>query len=120
MSADHETEVIRGVSILRLRNPKLLEFESIPATSELLEAFIQDSATDRLLICFGQIEFWNSMALGLVATLPIKASRHGKTISLCDLNPKSMWSIQATRLHELLDIYFDEPLALAAVAKQPG
>jgi len=115
MATGHEIETVGDVTVLRLQDPKMFDFERIPATTQLLEAFLKDSPTAATLVNFGQIEFYNSMSLGLVASLGKKAERYGRTVSLCNLHPRSIWSIQATRLHTALDIYHDEELALAGL-----
>ncbi len=113
MSQPHEIETIGEVTVLRLNDPQTMSFAGIPATAELCEKFFAESPTAKTLINFNQIEFFNSMSLGMIASLGKKAERHGKTVGLCNLNPKSIWSIQATRLHTVLDIYHDEALALS-------
>jgi anti-anti-sigma factor len=113
MSAGHETETIGDVTVLRLHDPSLMAFESIPATTELCETFFRDSPTEKTLLNFGQIEFYNSISLGMIASLGKKAERFGRSVAICNLNPKSVWSIQAARLHTILDIYHDEELALS-------
>ena len=67
------------------------------------------------ILCFGQVAFFNSLALGMLASIPKKARRYDRVVSFCNFHPQAMWSVQATRLHELLDIYFDEEQALAAM-----
>ena len=115
MSSTHTIETIGNVTVLRLQDSAMFDFERIPATTQLLDSFLKDSPTAKTLVNFGQIEFYNSMSLGLVAALGKKAERCGRTVSLCNLHPRSIWSIQATRLHTALDIYHDEELALAAL-----
>jgi anti-anti-sigma factor len=113
MSSTHTIATIGNVTVLRLQDPRMFDFERIPATTQLLDTFLKGSPTDKTLVNFGQIEFYNSMSLGLVAALGKKAERYGRTVSLCNLHPRSIWSIQATRLHTALDIYHDEEQALA-------
>lgn len=117
MSASHEVETIGEITVLRLQDESLMAFENIPATTQLCDEFFRDSPTDKTLINFGQIEFYNSMSLGLVASLSKKAESCGRTVSICNLNPRSIWSIQATRLHTVLDIFHDEELALSMMEK---
>ena len=112
MSSAHEIETIGKVTVLRLHDPSLMKFENIPTTGELCEEFFRESPTRQTLINFGQIEFFNSVSLGLIASLRKKAERYDRTVGICNLNPKSIWSIQAARLHTILDIYHDEQLAL--------
>lgn len=119
MSSSHEIETIGDITVLRLHDPALMKFDRIPATTELCESFFQDSPTQKTLINFGQIEFFNSVSLGLIASLRKKAEKFGRTVSICNLNPKSIWSIQATRLHTLLDIYHDEELGLSMLQNGP-
>jgi anti-anti-sigma factor len=120
MSSTHEVETIGNVTVLRLRDPALFRFEQLAATSALCQEFLQNSPTQTTLIDFGQIEFYNSMSLGLIASLGKHAERRGRTVSLCNLHPRSIWSIQATRLHTSLDIYHDAEQALAALQDQSG
>lgn len=115
MRSPHEIETIGHVTVLRLRDPELFQFERIAATSALCQEFLKNSPTTKTLIDFGQIEFYNSMSLGLIASLGKHAERCGRTVSLCNLHPRSIWSIQATRLHTALDIYHDAEQALAAL-----
>jgi anti-anti-sigma factor len=120
MSSTPDIETIGNVTVLRLRDPALFRFEHLAATSTLCQDFLQSSPTQKTLIDFGQIEFYNSMSLGLIASLGRHAERCGRTVSLCNLHPRSIWSIQATRLHTSLDIYHDADQALAALQEKPG
>lgn len=115
MSPTHNTETIGSVTVLRLLDPTAFDFQRIQGTAELLERFLSESPTEKTLINFGQIEFYNSMSLGLIASLGKNAARFGRSVSLCNLNPKSIWSIQATRLHTVVDIYHDEEQALSCL-----
>lgn len=119
MSSPHETQTIGSVTVLRLRDPALFQFEQLAATSALCQEFLKNSTTPTTLIDFGQIEFYNSMSLGLIASLGKHAERCGRTVSLCNLHPRSIWSIQATRLHAALDIYHDADQALSALQDRP-
>jgi anti-anti-sigma factor len=119
MSSSHEIETIGDVTVLRLHDPSLMQFDSIPATTELCENFFRDSPTQKTLINFGQIEFFNSVSLGLIASLRKKAEKLGRSVGICNLNPRSIWSIQATRLHTVLDIYHDEELGLSMLRSGP-
>lgn len=111
----NQIAVVEDVCVLRLNDPSLFEFENITSTTYRFEAFFEQSPKAKTLINFNQIEFWNSVCLGLIAGLKKKAARHGRTVSLCNLNPKSLWAMQATRLHEIFDVYEDESQALAAM-----
>lgn len=113
MTDGYELERIGDVCVLHLRDASLLEFEQIQHTSSLIDEFIAESDTDKLVIDCGQIEFWSSLALGLIVSKSSKAEKQGKKLKYCNLNPKSMWSIQASRLHTVLDICFDLDQALA-------
>jgi anti-anti-sigma factor len=115
MPSSYEIETLGNVSVLRLRDAALFRFDQLAATSALCQEFLQDSPTQRTLIDFGQIEFYNSMSLGLIASLAKHAERCGRTVSLCNLHPRSIWSIQASRLHTVLDIYHDSEQALSAL-----
>ena len=118
MEDNFETEWIKSVTVIRLLNSDMFEFEKIGRLGELFEQFFTDCHTYRTLINFNQIEFWNSLSLGFIASLPKKAERHGCDVSLCNLNPKSMWAIQASRLHTIFDIFFDEEQALAELLEE--
>lgn len=116
MSSTHTTETIGGVTVLRLHDPAMFQFERISSTTELFDAFLSESPTDKLLINFGQIEFFNSMSLGLIVSFGKKAERRRRSVSLCNLHPRTIWSILATRLNTIVDIYHDEVLALEGLS----
>jgi anti-anti-sigma factor len=120
MSSTHGIETIGNVTVLRLCDPALFRFEQLAATSALCQGFLENSPTRQTLIDFGQIEFYNSMSLGLIASLGKHAERCGRSVSLCNLHPRSIWSIQATRLHTSLDIYHDADQALVALQNKPA
>ena len=120
MSSNYEIETVGKVSVLKLHDPALFHFEQMATTSALFQDFLHNSPTTRTLIDFGQIEFCNSMSLGLIASLGKHAERCGRTVSLCNLHPRSIWSIQATRLHTVLDIYHDAEQALAVLQQEPA
>ncbi len=112
MTQPYEIELVDDVGVLRLQDPALLKFDSIQSTSTLVDEFIEDSQTDKLVVDCGQIEFFSSLALGLIVSKSSKAAKLGKKLKYCNLNPKSMWSIQASRLHTILDICYDLEQAL--------
>ena len=115
MPSTHNIETIGNVTVLRLQDPEMFKFDRIPSTTQLLDTFLRMSPTSRTLINFGQIEFSNSLSLGLVASLRKKAARHERTVALCDLHPRSLELIQMTRVDTAVDIYADEEAALAAL-----
>jgi len=112
MSDAYDIEIIDEVAVLHLRDAALMEFDSIQSTSSLIDKFITESDTDKLVVDCGQIEFYNSLSLGLVVSKSAKARDLGKTLKYCNLNPQSMWAIQASRLHTILDICYDLKQAL--------
>lgn len=112
MSEPYQIETVKDVAVLHVRDAGLLQFDSIQATSELIDRFVADSQSDKLVIDMGQVEFYSSLALGLIVSKNSKARELGKTLKYCNLNPKSMWAIQASRLHTILDICYDLPQAL--------
>ncbi len=118
MSDAYEVETVGQVTVLRLRDLGMFEFESIPSTGKIVEDFLRDSPTETTLLDLGQIPFTSSLALGLIASLRQKAERHGRTLALCNLHPQSRWAIQTTRLQSLLPQYFDEEQALAKLSSQ--
>jgi len=115
MPSTHTIETIGNVTVLRLLDPTMFNFDRIPSTTQLLDTFLRMSPTSNTLINFGQIEFFNSLSLGLVASLRKKAARHERTVSLCNLHPRSMELIQTTRVDTAVDIYPDEVPALAGL-----
>ncbi len=119
MPSTYETETVGNVSVLRLRDAAMFHFDQFATTCAICQEFLHNSPTHRTLIDFGQIEFYNSMSLGLIASLGKHAESCGRTVSLCNLHPRSIWSIQATRLHTVLDIYHDAEQALAALQNEP-
>jgi anti-anti-sigma factor len=115
MPSTHNIETIGNVTVLRLQDPAMFNFDHIPSTTQLLDTFLSMSPTSKTLINFGQIEFSNSLSLGLVASLRKKAGRHERTVSLCNLHPRSLELIQMTRVDTAVDIYAEEEPAVAAL-----
>jgi anti-anti-sigma factor len=115
MPSTHTIETIGNVTVLRLQDPAMFKFDRIPSTTQLLDTFLRMSPTGKTLIDFGQIEFSNSLSLGLVASLRKKAARHERTVSLCNLHPRSLDLIQMTRVDTAVDIYADEEAALSGL-----
>jgi anti-anti-sigma factor len=113
MSDAYDIEIIDDVAVLHLHDAALMQFDSIQSTSSLVDKFFAESETDKLVIDCGQIEFYNSLSLGLVVSKSTKARDLGKTLKYCNLNPQSMWAIQASRLHTILDICHDLEQALS-------
>lgn len=116
MPSTHSIETIGNVTVLRLQDPAMFNFDRIPATTQLLDTFLRMSPMSKTLINFGEIEFTNSLSLGLVASLRKKAGRHDRTVALCNLHPRSLQLIQTTRVDTAVDIYADEEFALAALS----
>ena len=118
MSTNHEIATIGNVTVLRLLDAAMFNYDRIPATTQLLDTFLRMSPTSKTLINFGQIEFSNSLSLGLVASLRKKAGRHERSVSLCNLHPRSLELIQTTRVDTAVDIYAEEEPALAALNRE--
>ena len=115
MPSTHSIETIGNVTVLRLQDAAMFNFDRVPSTTQLLDTFLRMSPTSQTLINFGEIEFSNSLSLGLVASLRKKAGRNERTVSLCNLHPRSLELIQMTRVDTAVDIYPDEESALAAL-----
>ncbi len=106
------------VTIIRLLDPELMDFETLSETSKTIDDLAANCENKKILIDFNGIKFWNSLSLGFLASKNKKVRDGGRVLKYCNLSPEAVWSVRATRLHEILDICYDEETALKDFATE--
>ena len=109
-----QVESVGDATVITLVDERAMHFERLQATSSELEGLILTSDTEKVVVDFQNIVFYNSMTLGLLVSKHSKARDADKQLRYCNLSEQTMWSIQATQLQRLLEIREDREAALRA------
>ena len=75
------------------------------------------SATSRLVLNFGGLEYMNSGGIGMLVTLLVRANRQRQQLAAFGLSDHYREIFELTRLDEAITIYDSEESALSGVAK---
>jgi anti-anti-sigma factor len=104
-----------SISVVRFKDQKIIDPESIQDLGEELFALIDKDERQKIVLNFGNVEFLSSAALGKLITFHKKAKRIGASIVLTNISPEIYQVFKITKLDELFDIRDTEADALAVL-----
>src|SRR6202451_176323 len=78
------------------------------------------SATSRLVLNFGGLEYMNSGGIGMIVTLLVRANRQRQQLAAYGLSEHYREIFELTRLDEALHIYDNEESALHGGVREGG
>jgi|GEM_PF-4645830 len=107
-----EIETTDFISVITVRNEDIFRFEQIQEASATVDRLLTEIPQEKIVIDFSQIKFWNSLAMGFLASKNKKARDLGKELKYCNLSRESMWSVEAMLLDKILDIQPDRLTAI--------
>jgi anti-sigma B factor antagonist len=113
MSTTIDVEEGRAAPVLRVHG-------EITGASEdaLMDAYgTVNSAAASVVLDFTDLEYMNSGGIGLLVTLLVRAQRAGQRLLATGLSEHYRQILELTRLDEAIEVYDDEPSALAAAAR---
>jgi anti-anti-sigma factor len=99
-----QVKSVGDATVITLVDEQAMHFERLQATSNELDRLIRESETEKVVVDFQHIVFYNSMTLGLLVSKQTKARDAGKQLWYCNLSKETMWAVQATQLQRLLQI----------------
>ena len=86
------------------------------AESALMDAYTEatTAGAKAIILNFSELEYMNSVGIGLIVTLLVRANRQGQRLLAIGLSEHYRHIFELTRLNEAIRIYEDEHEALAA------
>ena len=93
-----------GIAIVSLTDEKILEDIEINYIEQSIMPVVQDSKTGKLIICFENVKFLSSAALGLLIRISKKINEKDGELRLCCIDSKIMNVFKITRLDKVFEI----------------
>ena len=103
------------VSVIRFKDQKIIDPETIHELGEELFALVEDEKRQKLVLNFSNVEFLSSAALGKLITFEKKAKRSGAELILTNIAPEIYQVFTITNLDKLFKIRDNEADALAVL-----
>ena len=107
-----EREDVGGVTIVRLKPPKILDDDTTRAVFDPIYSLMADVGRSNLVLNLAAVEYLPSMALGKLVMLSRKAQAGGGRLTLCHLSRAVADALEATRLKDLFTVCGTEQEAL--------
>lgn len=99
-----ETSEVRGVTVVRFVERKILEAAHIQELGEELQHVVEHDGKLNLLLDFDKVEFLSSAALNKLIILDKKVKAKSGQLKFCNLMPEIREVFVITRLNQLFDI----------------
>jgi anti-sigma B factor antagonist len=107
----------RGVLVVYINEPKLLDERIITSVGGELNAMMDRAENGMLLVNFQQVKFMSSAMLGRLVTLHKGCQKNKINLKLCNVRKDIREIFSVTRLDKLLKMYSDETDAMTAFEK---
>ncbi|TWU21295.1 STAS domain-containing protein [Bythopirellula polymerisocia] len=104
-----------SVSVIRFKDQKIIDPETIQELGEELFSLVEDGKRQKLILNFANVEFLSSAALGKLITFEKKAKRSGAKLILSNIAPEIYQVFTITNLDKLFTIKDNEADALAVL-----
>lgn len=99
-----ETSEVRGITVVRFVERKILEAAHIQELGEELQHVVEHDGKPDLLLDFDKVEFLSSAALNKLIILDKKVKAKSGQLKFCNLMPEIREVFVITRLNQLFDI----------------
>lgn len=76
------------VTLVNFLDKRILDEQSVQAIGEQLFSLVDDLSRKQLLLNFGNVEYFSSPVLGMLATLNKKVKAAGGRLTVCNLDPQ--------------------------------
>ena len=104
-----------GVSVVRFKDQKIIDPETIQQLGQELFDLIDKDGRKKLLLNFSDVEFLSSAALGKLITFEKKAKRGQAELILTNISPEIYQVFTITNLDKLFKIKDEEADGLAVL-----
>jgi len=104
-----------GVSVIRFKDEKIIDPESIQQLGLELFSLIEKDQRTKLVLNFSKVDFLSSAALGKLITFEKKAKKAGSELILTNISPEIFQVFAITNLDKLFKIKDSEADALAVL-----
>ena len=104
-----------NVSVVRFRDQKIIDPESIQELGQELFDLIEQDERSKILLNFCNVEFLSSAALGKLITFEKKVKKNGADLILTNIAPEIFQVFAITNLDKLFQIKDTEADALAVL-----
>lgn len=104
-----------NVSVVRVKDQKIIDPESIQELGEELFELIDNDNRQKIVLNFSNVEFLSSAALGKLITFEKKAKKQGAQLILTNISPEIFQVFAITNLDKLFQIKDSEADALAVL-----
>lgn len=109
-----EVENIGDVTVVNFIDRKILDEQNIQIIGEQLFSLVDDEGWRKILLNFGNIEYWSAAAFGKLITLNKKLQGVGGSLVLCNIAPQVLEVLEMTKLDKFFNIQKEEQAALQA------
>lgn len=110
-----EIDESSGVSVIRFKDEKIIDPESIQQLGLELFDLIEKDQRTKLVLNFSKVDFLSSAALGKLITFEKKAKKAGAELILTNISPEIFQVFAITNLDKLFQIKDSEADALAVL-----
>jgi anti-sigma B factor antagonist len=107
-----EREDFGGVTLVRLKPPKILDDNTIRAILDPIYSIVADMGRSNIVLNLAAVEYLPSIALGKLVMLSRKAQASNGRLALCQLTPTVEHTLESTHLKDLFTICATEQEAL--------
>ncbi|NIO39593.1 MAG: STAS domain-containing protein [Burkholderiales bacterium] len=104
---------VGNVTVVRFVDRKILDEAIIQELGRELQGLIESDGKTNLLLCFENVEFLSSAALGKLIRLNTTVKKSGGKLKMSNIRPEIYEVFAITRLNKVFDICDDETDALA-------
>jgi anti-anti-sigma factor len=106
-----QTATKDGIYTIYIQDERLVDPAQLGRLFEDVEAALNKSTEDRVIVDFTPVGFMASSALGKLIQLNKKAAEYKTKLKLCGINPQIYEVFKITKLHKVFDIEADEAAA---------
>ena len=107
----------RGVLVVYINEPKLLDERIITETSKELMTMVDKAEQRMLLVNFQSVRFMSSAMLGKLVTLYKDCKKNKVNLKMSNVHKEITEIFKITKMDKLFKIYADESHAIAAFEK---
>ena len=104
---------VGDVVVVRFVDRKILDEAIIQELGSELQQVLEQSGKSNMLLCFENVEFLSSAALGKLIKLNVTVKKNGGQLKLSNIRPEIYEVFAITKLNKVFEIHDDETDALA-------
>lgn len=109
-----EVEDIGDITVVNFVDKKILDEQNIQIIGDQLFRLVEELGRQKLLLNFGNVEYFSSKGLGPMITLYKKVNAAGGKLILCNIDPQIREVFEITKINKIFTIHKDQQSALQA------